>query len=51
MSLVSLQNRTRPANIETYQVRERMAVDEVRKALKAGSLRALWAIGNHEEVT
>ena len=47
MSLVNLKNRMRAANLEIYWVRERMAVDEVRKAGKGGSLGALWAIGNH----
>lgn len=45
--LGALKNRLRVANLETHWVGERMVMDEVRKAGKARSLRAFWAIGNH----
>lgn len=40
MILGELEDRMRAANLETYWLRERMVVDEVRKAARARSLRA-----------
>ena len=47
MILVSLKNRMRTTNLETYWLREGMVADEVREAVWAISLRAAQAIGNH----